>query len=418
MSESFRVRSECALCQAGRPHLQAVLSLAPTPPANEFVGSAERNAPQDAIPLTLFLCGSCGHLQLAEIVDPQRLFGKYVYVSGTSPVFVAHFKRYAADAIARFGLNESSFVVEAGSNDGTLLQQFQDQGISKVLGVDPASEIARTARENGVPTLEGFFTPALAASLRTERGPASLICANNVFAHAEDLAGFTEGVQKLLGPQGVFVFEVSYLVDVVEKLLFDTIYHEHLSYHAVAPLVSFFKQRGLKLFDCERIDTHGGSLRCFVSPQDASYEVSARVDQLVQHERTLQLFYPPTYERFKGRISERGAELRTRVAEIRSRGERVAGFGAPAKLTTLMHEFGLGSDSIDFIIDDSAWKQGLFTPGTHIPVVPSAELYERKPEWCIVFAWNFADSIIAKHAKYSTDGGHFLVPLPELREIP
>src|SRR5262245_60344508 len=245
MSQAYRIREVCALCRTGASALQRVMSLAATPPANEFVATPIE---QDTIPLTLQLCQRCGHVQLAEIVDPQRLFGEYVYVSGTSPVLVEHFRRYAATAIRRFGLNDKSLVVEAGSNDGTLLRQFQQQGVPNVLGVDPASKIAAQARQAEVPTLEGFFTPQLAAQLRIERGPAALICANNVFAHAEDLAGFTDGVRALLAPDGVFMFEVSYLADVVDNLLFDTIHHEHLSYHAVKPLLPFFASRGLRLF--------------------------------------------------------------------------------------------------------------------------------------------------------------------------
>ncbi|HKU41003.1 MAG TPA: class I SAM-dependent methyltransferase [Polyangiales bacterium] len=417
MSRAYRIREVCALCRSGGNALQPVMSLAATPPANEFVGTPIGSG-QDTIPLTLQLCQRCGHVQLAEIVDPQRLFGDYVYVSGTSPVFVEHFRRYAANAIQRFGLNAQSLVVEAGSNDGTLLRQFQQQGVPNVLGVDPAGKIAAQAREAGVPTLEAFFTPELAKQLRAERGPAALICANNVFAHAEDLAGFSDGVRALLGPEGVFMFEVSYLADVVDKLLFDTIYHEHLSYHAVKPLLPFFASRGMRLFDCERVDTHGGSLRCYVCLEGASHTRGDRMDALLRLEEELELFKPATYERLKQRIAQRAKELRARLAEIRKAGGSVAGFGAPAKLTTLMHEFGLGKDSIDFIIDDSAWKQGLYTPGTHIPVVASAELYARKPDCCVVFAWNFADSIVKKHAAYADQGGRFLVPLPQLREIP
>jgi SAM-dependent methyltransferase len=393
------------------------MSLAATPPANEFLREDELGKPQEAIPLTLLLCGTCGHLQLAEIVDPERLFRNYVYVSGTSPVFVAHFREYAKTACERFGLGETSFVVEIGSNDGTLLKQFQSFGVNEVLGIDPASEIVKTAILAGVPTLEAFFTTELAKRLRAERRPADLVCANNVFAHAEDLADFARAAGTLLGPEGVFVFEVSYLRDVVEKLLFDTIYHEHTSYHALAPLVRFFEAQGMRLFDAERVESHGGSIRCFVSHAKSSHANSTRLRELLDKERELGLESPPVYERFKQRIGERGERLKARLAEIRARGERVAGFGAPAKLTTLMHEFGLDRQSIDFIVDDSAWKQGRFTPGTHIPVVASSELGARKPAWCVVFAWNFADSIVKKHAAYAQGGGHFIVPLPELREV-
>jgi SAM-dependent methyltransferase len=415
MSADFRRRTGCALCTSAS--LRDVLSLAPTPPANEFVSGSELDAPQSPIPLTLLLCEACGHVQLAEVVDPVRLFGKYVYVSGTSPVFVRHFAEYAEKAIARFGLTSGSRIVEVGSNDGTLLRQFKERGLPNVLGIDPAADIARAARESGIPTREAFFTPAVATEIRATEGPADLITANNVFAHAEDLESFARAVHTLLSDDGVFVFEVSYLVDVVEKLLFDTIYHEHLSYHAVGPLLGFFDRLGMRLFDAERIGTHGGSLRGYACRKDAKHARAATLDALVEHERAVGVASASTFTALKQRISERGEELRTRLTEARARGERVCGFGAPAKLTTLMYEFGLTKTEIDFIIDDSEWKQGRYTPGTHIPVVPSSQLYERPTQRCVVFAWNFADSIITKHARYREQGGRFLVPLPELREI-
>jgi SAM-dependent methyltransferase len=340
-----------------------------------------------------------------------------VYVSGTSSVFVAHFARLAETISRRFEVGPTSFVVDVGSNDGTLLKQFQALGITKVLGIDPAAEIVRDANAGGVPTLESFFDPSVARQIRSSHGAADILCANNVFAHAEDLAGFAEGVRDLLGPQGVFVFEVSYLVDVIQKLLFDTIYHEHLAYHAVAPLVRFFERNGLRLFDAERVDSHGGSIRCYVCPAAASHTNTDRLAGLLRREQELGLFSPGVYREFKGRIEERGRQLRERLGPIVEQGQMVAGFGAPAKLTTLMYQFGLDHERISFIVDDSPLKQGRYTPGTHIPVLPPAALYERRPGWCVLFAWNFADAITKKHAAFTDAGGRFIVPLPELREI-
>lgn len=417
VSSAFKVRTACALCAAPEQSLRKVLELAPTPPANEFVHAHELGTVQTPIPLSLLLCERCGHLQLAEIADPERLFGHYVYVSGTSAVFVAHFAELARNLVDRFGLGAESFVVDVGSNDGTLLKQFQKMGTGKVLGIDPAAEIVRAAEAAGVPTRQGFFTQELAEEVRASIAPADVICANNVFAHAEDLSGFAKAVAGLLSDDGVFVFEVSYLVDVVQKLLFDTIYHEHLAYHAVKPLVRFFQGLGLRLFDAERIDSHGGSVRCYVCRDVAQHQDSDRLAGLLEVEQELGLFEPALYGRFKERISARGRELRARLAEISAAGQQVAGFGAPAKLTTLMYEFGLDEKSVAFIVDDSVWKQGRYTPGTHIPVLPPAALYERRPDWCVVFAWNFADSIVKKHGEYTKAGGRFLVPLPELREM-
>ncbi|HEV3216865.1 MAG TPA: class I SAM-dependent methyltransferase [Vicinamibacterales bacterium] len=405
------------MCDARGAALAVAFSLTPTPPANDFVVESDLDKPQPSIPLTLLLCTSCGHLQLAEIVDPARLFGHYVYVSGTSRVFVAHFRDYAKDAVSRFGLGAASFVVEIGSNDGTLLRQFMDQGVRNVLGVDPAKEITAAAVEHGVPTLEAFFTPEVADDLRDKHGPAALVCANNVFAHTDDLAGFAAGVLRLLADEGVFVFEVSYLVDVLLSLLFDTIYHEHVSYHAVTPLVAFFERLGMRLFDARRISTHGGSIRCYVSRASASHRETDGLRSILENERRLDLFSLDTYVAFKKRIVARGLALRDRLSTIIAQGQRVAGFGAPAKLTTLMYEFGLSRSDFQFIVDDSVWKQGRFTPGTHIPVVPRTRLFESRPEWCVIFAWNFADSIVQANRDYLSDGGRFLVPLPELRDI-
>jgi SAM-dependent methyltransferase len=417
VNSSFKRRQTCALCGAPASALPEVLSLAPTPPANEFVTAAELGHAQELIPLTLLLCERCGHLQLAEIVDPRRLFQHYLYVSGTSSVFVGHFFQLARDVSARFSLGPKTFVVDVGSNDGTLLKQFQQLGAAKVLGIDPAVEIASEARQAGVPTLEAFFSPDVAEQVRNEHGAADLVCANNVFAHAEDLGAFARGVRTLLADDGIFVFEVSYLVDVIQSLLFDTIYHEHVAYHALAPLVRFFQSMGLRLFDAQRIGSHGGSVRCFVTLSGARHQDSAELGALLALEERLGLFSAAIYRTFKERISARGKQLRDRLTAILDDGGIVAGFGAPAKLTTLMYEFGLDERIIKFIVDDSAWKQNRYTPGTHIPVVGPAHLYERRPDWCVVFAWNFAESIVKKHQAYRDAGGRFIVPLPEVREI-
>jgi len=237
-ADAYRTRESCRLCSSRA--LERVLSLTPTPPANAFVTAVERDRPQPVFPLDLHFCRDCGHVQLLTVVDPRVLFENYVYVSGTSPVFVRHFEAYADDVMRYFSLEHGALAVDIGSNDGTLLGFFQKAGL-RILGIDPAKAIAEAATARGIPTIAGFFTPASAARIRAEHGPAAVITANNVFAHIDDLSGVTEGVRSLLSPDGVFVFEVSYLVDVIEKTLFDTIYHEHLCYHSVRPLIPFFR---------------------------------------------------------------------------------------------------------------------------------------------------------------------------------
>jgi SAM-dependent methyltransferase len=414
MASLHHRRETCRLC--GGRRLTMALSLVPTPPANAFVAAERRAEPQAVFPLDLFFCEDCAHLQLLDVVDPRLLFENYVYVSGTSPVFVRHFEDYAADVLARFPAAPGALVVDIGSNDGTLLSMFAKAGMA-VLGVDPAKDIAAGATARGIETLAAFFTPALAQTIRAERGPAAVITANNVFAHVDDLAGVVDGVRALLAPDGVFVFEVSYLGDVYEKTLFDTIYHEHLDYHSVKPLVTFFDRLGFQLIEALRVPSHGGSLRAMVQPKGGRHAVGASVAAAIAEEERLGLDKAETFRRFAANIAAVGAELKGLLAALKAEGKRIAGFGAPAKATTLMYHFGIGPELIDFIVDDSPLKQGLYSPGMHIPVMSSAAIAERKPDYLVVLAWNFALSIIEKNAAFRQAGGRFIVPLPRVEVI-
>jgi len=404
-------RITCRLCDS--TNLQTVLVLEPTPPANNFVTAAEVVVPQQAFPLDVALCADCAHVQLLHVVDPRLLFENYVYVSGTSPVFVEHFKSYAVDVGSRVQVRADDLVVDIGSNDGTLLRCFLDLGC-RVLGIDPARSIAEAATASGIETLAAFFTPALAAQVRESHGSAKVVTANNVFAHIDDLRAVLDGVRALLAPDGVFVFEVSYLVDVFEKTLFDTIYHEHLSYHDVGPLVGFFAANGMQMFDAQRVGSHGGSLRGFAQLAGGPRVVQPGLGALVRLEKDLGLDRRMTFDNFGTRINGLRDALTTVLSDFKGRGESVAGFGAPAKATTLLHHFKMGADVLDYIIDDSPLKQGLFTPGQHIPVLPAVVLESRPTDNLLVLAWNFADSIIAKNVAFTEGGGRFIVPLPEI----
>lgn len=407
----MRTRDDCRLCHATA--LEPVLSLGKTPLANEFVTEAQRGKPQDRFPLDVHLCGGCGHVQLRDIVDPERLFRDYVYVSSTSPVFVEHFRRYAKAVQQAYALAPGSTVMEIGSNDGALLGCFKQAGL-RVLGVDPARAIAAEATSRGIETLPEFFDLALAKRLREQGWQADVIAANNVFAHADDLEGITQGVAHLLKPDGVFVFEVSYLVDVFQKTLFDTIYHEHLSYHTVKPLVGFFERSGLELIDAVRVDSHGGSLRGIAKRKGGRWPKQPDVDELIRLEASLGLDRPEAYHTLGRMIQARKAELVGLLGRLKVQGKRIVGFGAPAKATTLMFAFGIGPDLLECILDESPWKQGRFSPGHHLPVVPSSRLYDPalRPDYAVILAWNFAASIIAKHRAFQDAGGHFIIPLP------
>ena len=414
MSQACIRRTTCRLCHS--PDLELVLSLTPTPPANAFVRADDLANQEERFPLDVFFCKHCAHVQLLDVVDPSLLFKHYVYVSGTSPVFVSHFKRYAAEMIHKFRLGKNAFVAEIGSNDGTLLRVFQDAGL-KVLGIDPAEGIALEATKSGIETLPAFFTAELAASIKARHGQADLIVANNVFAHADDLHDIVKGIRLLLKSTGVFVFEVSYLADVYEKTLFDTIYHEHLCYHTVKPLQGFFQANGMELIAAQSVDTHGGLLRAMAQLAGGPHRVEPSVADFIVRERKLGLDQAATLRRFSVKINQLRDELNALLKKLKTQGKRIAAFGAPAKATTLMFQFGIGPDLVDFIVDDSPLKQGLFSPGFHIPVVPSAEIDRRKPDYLVILAWNFAEPIIAKHAQFLKNGGHFIVPVPTVRVI-
>jgi len=408
-------RPDCRLC--GSRSLNLVIQLAPTPPANALLRQEQLNDGGEVkYPLDLFFCNSCTHLQLLDVVDPEILFRNYVYVSGTSPVFVEHFRRYRDFLVERYAVKSSNLAFEIGSNDGTFLKFFAEKGMA-VLGVDPATKIAEAATRSGIPTLPLFFHDGTAKEIERTHGKAAYILANNVFAHIDDLHSIAQGVERLLADDGVFAFEVSYVVDVLDKTLFDTIYHEHLDYHAVGPLIPFLERHGLELIDAVRVESHGGSLRGIAQKMDGPRKKSQTVGELLALEKQKQLDKPETYQAFARNVESLGRHLSERLRALKAQHKHIAAFGAPAKATTLMHQFNIGADSIDFIVDDSPWKQGLFSPGTHVSIVSSEEIYRRNPDYLVVLAWNFADSIIQKHKKFSEQGGHFIVPLPQLKEV-
>ena len=411
---SCRRRADCRLC--GGTELTMVVSLTPTPPANAFVGPEDRDKAQAVFPLDVFFCEACAHVQLLDVVDPAQLFEDYVYVSGTSPVFVRHFQDYARDIMGRFAPPGGSLVVDIGSNDGTLLKFFQDAGMN-VLGIDPAAHIAAAASAAGIETIPGFFSGDLGRRIAEERGQAAVITANNVFAHIDDIGGALEGVRTLLAGDGVFVFEVSYLADVVEKTLFDTIYHEHLDYHSVKPLQRFLAAAGMVLIEAQRTDSHGGSLRCTAQHAGAGRKPGPSVAALAAMEDDMGLGQARTFQRFADGIDRLGTELRALLGRLKGEGGTIAGFGAPAKATTLMYHFGIGPETLDFIVDDSPLKQGLLSPGLHIPVLPPSALYERKPDYALILAWNFASVIMEKNAAFREAGGRFIVPVPTIELV-
>jgi SAM-dependent methyltransferase len=306
-------------------------------------------------------------------------------------------------------------VIDVGSNDGSLLRSFGARGMS-VLGIDPAAEIARRATESGVETLPEFLTAELAKRIRAERGPASVVTANNVIANIDDLDEVARAIRELLAPDGVFVFESFYLGDLVRNMVFDFFYHEHLSAFAVGPLELFFPRHGLELIDVLRVPTKGGSLRYTVQLAGGPRSSSDAVRELKEEEEQQGLAGPELYRDFAARIDRAKTQVLDLALRLKREGHTIAGYGASATTTTLVYHFELG-DLVEYIFDDYPAKQGLLSPGLHLPVVPSEEIYERRPDEVIVFAWRYHEPIARAHARFLEGGGRFIVPMPELRVL-
>lgn len=404
-----RRRTDCRLCSSSR--LELAVPYPATPVADDY--AADGSAGADSYPLDLYLCTDCGHVQLCNVVDPEILFRNYSYETSISLGLVEHFRRYAADVAPLVGPVAGRRVVEIGSNDGSLLRSFRELGFG-VLGVDPAREIARKATAAGIETLPEFFSASLAQEIRKRYGAAAIVAANNVFAHADDLADMAEGVAILLDREGLFTFEVSYLPDIIEQRLFDTIYHEHLCYHSVKPLLSFLRRHGLELVDFIRIPTKGGSFRGIAKRAGGSRPVAPVIAKQLEYEAGRGYDRLDVYRRFSAELQRLKAELLDTIAGLKAAGKRVAGYGASATVTTLMYYFDLGKE-LEFLVDDNPRKHHTFSPGCRLPVLPSQALYERRPNYVVILAWNYADPIVKKHATFLQEGGRFIVPVPTVR---
>jgi SAM-dependent methyltransferase len=411
MPDTIVRRKTCRLCDG--KELKPVLELAPSPLADSYIPEGRLREPQELYPLDLYLCGSCGFSQMLDVVQPQAIYFDYIYETKSSLGLVEHFRGYAEEVLNRITPKPGSLIVDLGSNDGSLLGFFKQKGM-KVLGVDPAREIARKATETGIETWAELFDQTLAERIRRERGPAAIVTANNIYANVDDLRDMTKGIRKLLAPDGVFVFESFYLADLMQNMVFDFIYHEHISYFSVKPLVAFFRELGMELIDAQRVPTKGGSLRYTAQLAGGPRKASSTVAELTALEERLGLQKPESFRAFNQRIDEAKRELVTMLKDLKRQGKTLAGFGASPTTTTLIYHYGI-TDLFEFLCDDNPQRQSLFSPGKHIPVLPPQALYDRKPDYLVILAWRYAEPIIAKLGRYKEQGGRFIVPLPEVK---
>ena len=407
MATHYKAKN-CLMCLS--KNISLALPLAHSAIGNDYLPSPK---PQDEFALSLHLCHDCGNVQIEDVVNPDILFRSYTYSTTSSLGLVKHFQTYAGEVAAKSGAKPGSLVVDIGSNDGSLLKAFKEIGY-RVLGVDPAVEIANKATAEGVETVPDYFTKALAVKMREKHGRAAIFTANNVFAHSDKLPEMADGIRELLQPDGVFTFEVSYLLDIVQKMLFDTVYHEHLCYHSVRSLDLFFARHGLQLVEMQRIPTKGGSLRGTVQPAGGPRAVSPAIAQMIEWEGILKLHDPETYREYTRRIESAKEQFVAVLDRLKAEGKTIAGYGASPTVTTLLNQFDLAG-RIDFIVDDNPVKQNTYSPGHHIPVYPSDAIYGKGADAVAVLAWNYAGPIMTKHKPFADKGGRFIVPLPHLQ---
>jgi hypothetical protein len=400
----------CRSCGAA---VRSFLDLGSTPLANSFLTEEQLEMDEPRFPLEAGFCERCTLVQLMHTVPPEAIFRDYVYVTSTSSSITAHFHALARAAVERFGLGSGDLVVELGSNDGTLLQGFEPFGVP-TLGIEPAANVAAIARERGVDTLNEFFAPEVARRVRAERGPASFMAGCNVVAHIPDVNGTVAGVAALLSDDGVFQLEVPYLPELLERTEFDTIYHEHYFYFSLTALGHVLARHELRMFDVQLFpDVHGGSVRVSVCHVDAPHSETGAVAELLAQEEAAGIGDLATYERFAERVRGIRDRLQAMLASLRDDGSRVAAYGAAAKGNTLLNYCGIGPEAIEYVADKNPLKVGLYTPGTHIPVVPAARLAEDQPDYTLILAWNMAAEIVAEQDDYRRRGGRFMVPIPD-----
>ncbi len=408
-SQDPSMRTECQIC--GNKNLKKILSLGKSPLANNLLSEKELDK-EELFPLELMYCNQCHLCQLSYIVPPEKMFKHYLYLTSTTETFRKHFKEMAESLTKELILAQNSLVIDIGSNDGLLLRNFKDIGM-RVIGIEPAENIATEANNYGIKTIPEFFNRKVAEEILKKDGKANLITANNVFAHVKDIKDIVDNVKLLLNPQGIFCIEVQYLLDAIQKLTFDNIYHEHLYYYSVTSLKNFFDKQDMNIFKIQHVDTHGGSIRVFVQRNDGPYKIDSSVNNFISAEKIAGLDKEATYLDFAKKVYSIRDNLKEFIGNLRANNKKIAGYGAPAKATTLLNFCGLTKEHISYIVEDNKLKQGLVVPGVRIPIFGRERLDRETPDYIAILAWNFADEILRNNSHYRLKGAKFFIPVPQ-----
>lgn len=409
----YILRKQCVLCDSKK--LKKAFFLKKTPLANSYLKKIHNK--EIFISLTVYLCSYCGHLQLREIINPEVLFKNYSYVSGTSNVLRLHFWNYCEKVIKKYKLKKNDNILDIACNDGTFLENFVKKKFKNVVGIEPAKNLRKINIKKNIRIETNFFSNSFSQKLKKKYKAFRLITANNVCAHTPHLLDFFNGVKNLLAPNGIFVFEVSYLLDVINKLQFDTVYHEHMSYHSLKPLVNFFNTINLEIIDFERVKAQGGSIRIYVSHVGTFKKRNQKINNQIKIENKNKLFNLITYKRFISKILHQKKILRKKINKFKKNKLKIIGYGAPAKLTTFCHYLDINKNDIDYIIDDNKLKQNTYSPGKKIPIKNINFLKTNIPDVIVVLAWNFFDSIVLKCKKIIKKKIIYLKSFPKIKIV-
>ena len=402
----------CRSCSA--PLAEVLVDLGSSPLANSYLEPEAMQKGEVYYPLCVYLCHQCWLAQLPEFETSEGIFSDYAYFSSYSDSWLDHARRYVEAVSERFALGPASQVIEIASNDGYLLQYFQQRGVP-CLGIEPAANVAKVAIERGIPSRVEFFGSECAKRLVAEGKRADLLLGNNVLAHVPNLNDFVAGLAHLLAPTGVLTMEFPHLLRLVDENQFDTIYHEHFSYFSLVAVERVFARHGLVLFDVEELDTHGGSLRIYARHQDdTSKPVGERVAELRQRELGRGMESPSFYRDFAERVRETKRKLLAFLIEQKRAGKKIVGYGAPAKGNTLLNYCGIRTDFVDYTVDRSPHKQGRFLPGTRIPIAGPDRIRETTPDFVLILPWNLRQEIMSQMADIAEWGGRFVVAIPEV----